>query len=65
VENRKYRFSWELLGDSDFVEKTLKADRETLEEKYTLKAMGCNFNRITHKSIGCPYYTSKNQENRS
>lgn len=35
-----------ILGDSEFVDSVLAAARETMERKYRLKAMGCDFHMI-------------------
>lgn len=38
-----------ILGDSDFVTRVLKAANEKLEEKYNLKALGYDFERIVDR----------------
>jgi chromosomal replication initiation ATPase DnaA len=38
-----------ILGDSDFVSEVLKAANEQLEEKYSLKASGYDFDRIVDR----------------
>ena len=38
-----------ILGDEDFVEETLSASRETLEQKYSLEAKGYNLEKVADR----------------